>query len=187
MDGAHRFGQGPAAAVSMSNESSSIKENRMISETLALPVSTSVGFGSFRESQHAPDALLSLLSQRCVWKGLSFSFFPALDLSEVDDTIQARVDIPGISPEKIDIQVSRDVLRISGERNDEADIGRTCHWTERPVGRFSRTVSLPWPVVIDRVTARYQGGVLTISLPKVAVVSSHRVNVKVCQAQTVNE
>ena len=84
---------------------------------------------------------------------------PSMDLSETDNGYQARVDLPGVSAEDIDIQVNGNVLTITGERHDEKEEeGRTFHRTERSYGSFARSVTLPCDVMEDEVAASLGGG-----------------------------
>lgn len=106
-------------------------------------------------------------------------FAPSLDLSETDATLEVRMDLPGIKPEQVDVQVSGNLLTISGERKEEREEkGRAFHRVERRCGSFARTVSLPCPVKEEKVDAQYRDGVLTITLPKTDESKSHKVKVK---------
>lgn len=93
---------------------------------------------------------------------------PPLDLTETESTVEVRVDVPGIKPGELDIQLTGNTtLTIKGERKEEyEDKGRTVYRVERRSGSFSRTVSLPCAVKEDHVDAQYHDGVLTISLQK---------------------
>jgi HSP20 family protein len=104
---------------------------------------------------------------------------PALDLSETDEKVEVRMDLPGIKPEEIDIQVNGNLLTVSGERKEEKEEkGKTFHRIERRSGSFSRSVTLPCPVADEKVEARFDGGVLTISMPKAEEAKAHRIPVK---------
>lgn len=103
---------------------------------------------------------------------------PALDLSETDSTIEVRMDLPGMSAKDIDIQVSGNVLTISGKREEEKEEkGRTFHRIERRYGNFSRSVTLPCAVLEDDVAAEYHDGVLQVKLPKTEESKSHKIKV----------
>lgn len=110
---------------------------------------------------------------------LSMPVVPSVDLSETDQAIQARMDIPGMKPEEIDIQVDGNVLTVSGERKEEKEEkGRTFLRVERKTGSFCRTMTLPCSVKEDKVDAQYKDGVLTISMPKTDEAKSRRIKVK---------
>jgi HSP20 family protein len=99
-----------------------------------------------------------------------------LDLSETDQTFEVRLDVPGVNPKEIDIQLNANMLTISGERSEEKEEkGKTYHFVERSFGSFSRSVSLPSPVKEDAIEARYKDGVLTVTLPKTEEAKSRKI------------
>ena len=106
------------------------------------------------------------------------AYLPSVDLSESDDAIQVRVDVPGLKASEINVEVNGNILRISGEHKEEKkEKGRTYHRMERRVGSFSRTITLPDEVREEKVTAECQDGVLTISLPKSEAAKTQTVKV----------
>jgi HSP20 family protein len=99
-----------------------------------------------------------------------------LDLSETDQSFEVRLDVPGVNPKEIDIQLNANMLTISGERSEEKEEkGKTYHFVERSFGSFSRSVSLPSPVKEDAIEARYKDGVLTVTLPKTEEAKSRKI------------
>ncbi|MCA9240075.1 MAG: Hsp20/alpha crystallin family protein [Planctomycetales bacterium] len=108
-----------------------------------------------------------------------FPVTPSLDLSETDTEVQVRMDLPGVKPEDIDIQLNGNQLRVSGERKEEKeDKGRTYHRIERRFGAFSRSVTLPCEVEEDEVAAEFHEGALTVTLPKSEQTKSRKIPVK---------
>lgn len=106
---------------------------------------------------------------------------PNLDLSETDGEIEVRLDLPGFKPEEIDVDLSHDVLTISGEHKEEKeekDEGRRYHRIERRRGSFQRIVQLPAMVQEDKIDATFQNGVLTITMPKSEESKSKKIRVK---------
>lgn len=104
---------------------------------------------------------------------------PCLDLSESASNIEVRLDVPGAKPEDFDIQISGNLLTISGERKEEKEEkGRTWHRAERRTGSFSRSISLPCRVEEDKVQAEYRDGVLTVTLPKSEEAKAHKIAIK---------
>lgn len=96
-------------------------------------------------------------------KGL-FDFSPAVDFEEKDNQYLVTVDLPGIKKEDIKIDLSDNILSISGERTRESKAeGR---YTERSYGKFSRSFSLPSQVNSENVQAAFDNGVLRITLTK---------------------
>lgn len=92
---------------------------------------------------------------------------PALDVYEDKDNFTVKLEVPGMKKEEIEISLHDHTLNISGERKSEEKKGKgERHRTERFVGRFQRSVTLPAAVAADKVKAEYKDGVLTVSLPK---------------------
>ncbi|MDB5353584.1 MAG: heat shock protein [Phycisphaerales bacterium] len=108
--------------------------------------------------------------------------WPAIDIAEDDNALTVRVDLPGINPDEIDIQVSGNVLTISGTREDEwRENDRGVRRRERVVGTFTRTITLPNYVDPSRVEAAYDRGTLTITIPRIAGQGPKRVQVSSAQ------
>jgi HSP20 family protein len=92
---------------------------------------------------------------------------PAIDLYESGDHFLAVVELPGMRKEDIDISLHDGALTISGERKRENnDNGETAQRTERYVGTFRRSISLPTRVDPSKVAATYEDGILKVTLPK---------------------
>ena len=91
---------------------------------------------------------------------------PALDLYETGDHLTAIVELPGMRKEDIDISLHDGTLTISGERKHESNNGETAQRTERYVGTFRRSISLPTRVDASKVNATYEDGILKVTLPK---------------------
>lgn len=94
---------------------------------------------------------------------------PNADITEEGDNYVVRIDLPGADKDKIEVEVHGRMLRVSGERNQEIrEEGADGHVVrqERRVGSFQRTIPLPGPVKDDKVQAKYENGVLKVTLPK---------------------
>ena len=112
-------------------------------------------------------------------KWMTSQFKTACDLSETADAYQVRMDIPGVRPEEINVQVAGDSLHISGERKEEKEEkGKTWHRLERRSGMFSETIRLPGPVNEEKVQAEFHDGVLTVTIPKTETSKTRTVKVK---------
>lgn len=109
---------------------------------------------------------------------MGFGFVPAAEMEETDEAIQLRLEVPGLEPKDIDVEVTTDAVSISGERRsetktEEKGIARS----EFRYGRFQRVIPLPSEVENDKVAAEYKDGILRLTLPK--AVSERRKTVKV--------
>jgi HSP20 family protein len=92
---------------------------------------------------------------------------PAVDLYEDKDNVIVKAELPGLKREDIEISLHDGELSISGERKGGEKVENAeARRTERFVGRFQRTITLPASVKTDKVSAQYTDGVLTVTLPK---------------------
>lgn len=104
---------------------------------------------------------------------------PLADVSETENAVEVRLDLPGVKAKELDIQLSNNVLTISGERKEEKEEkGRTFHRVERRVGSFSRSLTLPCSVAADEAAAEYHDGVLKVTLPKTEESKAQKIKVK---------
>lgn len=104
---------------------------------------------------------------------------PTIDVSETDNEVDVKVDLPGMKAEEIDIQVHNNVLTIKGERNEEREEkDRTFHRIERRSGSFARSITLPSVVDENKVDAQYKDGVLVIRMPKTKEAKAKKIAVK---------
>jgi len=105
---------------------------------------------------------------------------PALDIFEDKDNLVVKAELPGMKREDIQVSLHDGSLSISGERktetkHEDAEVYRS----ERFVGRFERTITLPTPVASDKVKAEYKDGILTITLPKTEEAKPKQIEVNV--------
>lgn len=104
---------------------------------------------------------------------------PALDVVENDQGVTVRVELPGLKPADIDLQVAGDVLVISGEKRQQSEESQESWYrSERRFGQFRRAVRLPAPVEGDEVRAEFADGVLTVHLPRSAASRPRRIEVR---------
>ena len=105
-------------------------------------------------------------------------WLPAVDVREEADRYRVYVDLPGVKPDAVDINLEQGVLTISGERAAiPADEAAGYRRAERPRGRFVRRFSVPESVDVEQVTAHAEDGVLQVSIPKLAKVMARRIPV----------
>ena len=104
---------------------------------------------------------------------------PALDVYQTADDVVALVELPGMRKEDIELSLHDGVLTISGERKDETPESDKTARTERFVGKFRRSISLPTRVDSNKVNATYKDGILTVTLPKAEEVKPKQIQVNV--------
>ena len=97
------------------------------------------------------------------------AFMPRLDVTEDAKAFTVTAELPGMSEKEIDLSISGDTLTIRGEKKEEKeDKNKNYYYSERSYGTFMRSVPLPRQVETDKVSASFNKGVLTITLPKTA-------------------
>lgn len=103
---------------------------------------------------------------------------PAVDFSETDDAFVARVDLPGMQREDIHVDLQDRRLSISGERRQmHEEKGENFHRMERAYGAFFRSITLPAGIDEAAITAGFEGGVLTVRVPKSEARKPRRIEV----------
>lgn len=103
-----------------------------------------------------------------------------LNVWEDEQALFVEADLPGVDAAKLEITVTEgNQLSIQGERAAPEITGASWVRQERPVGKFARVVELPTLVDADKVVARYDSGVLRLTLPKVEAVKPKRITVSV--------
>lgn len=101
--------------------------------------------------------------------GQEVALMPSIDISETDNSLQVKADLPGVDESDIDVQLNGDILSIRGEKkSDHEQKEENYHLVERSYGSFSRSIRLPFTVDQDKVDATFDKGVLTITMPKPA-------------------
>jgi HSP20 family protein len=95
--------------------------------------------------------------------------WPRVDIAENADSYVIKADLPGMSKEDIALTVENGVLTIRGEKKEErkeSEKGRYYHY-ERTFGKFQRAFNLPEDVDADSIAAKYDNGILELSIRKV--------------------
>lgn len=94
-------------------------------------------------------------------------FMPAVDVSEDDKSVTVRAEIPGVEPDKVNVELVGNTLTISGQKEESReDRGKDYYRSERSFGSFMRRIPLPESADPDRVTAEHENGVLTVRFEK---------------------
>lgn len=107
------------------------------------------------------------------------AFRPAVDIYEQGDEVHIDVELPGIKPEEIKVNVEGDVLTISGERKRQEVAKKEGYQrVERTYGTFTRAFSLGQDVDPESVDAKFDNGVLKLSLHKRAASKRREIAVK---------
>jgi HSP20 family protein len=92
---------------------------------------------------------------------------PALDVKETDKELVVKADLPGIDEKDVQLTIHNGILTLRGEKKSERkDERENYHLVERSYGSFQRSIRLPESVDEDKAEARFDKGVLTVTLPK---------------------
>lgn len=103
----------------------------------------------------------------------------AVDMTEKDDALVVKTDLPGLKPEDVDISIRENTLTIKGKFEAEEETEReSVHIRERRYGSFHRSVALPASVQVEDAEASFEDGVLEITLPKTEEEKPKRIEVK---------
>jgi HSP20 family protein len=125
---------------------------------------TGRGFDPVREMQRAQIDLNRLFGGLRLY---ARSEFPLVNLWTSPDGSIVEAEVPGLKPEELDITVRRDTVILRGSRkpepmNDSAAIQRQ----ERMHGDFARSIVLPFSADADKASAKFERGILTLTLPR---------------------
>jgi len=106
-------------------------------------------------------------------------YVPAFDVSETENELIVKAEVPGMNQKDIDINLSNGILTIKGEKKQEKEAKtEQYHTIERHYGSFSRTIQLPSEVEVGKVDATYKDGVLKITLPKSETAKTRKIEIK---------
>lgn len=94
-------------------------------------------------------------------------FDPAIDVAETESSIEITAELPGLAEKDVDVSLTDDLLTIKGEKKTtREEKNASWHVEERSFGSFQRTMRLPFRPDADAVAARFEAGVLHVSVPK---------------------
>ncbi|MCS7175408.1 Hsp20/alpha crystallin family protein [Pseudothermotoga sp.] len=125
-------------------------------------------FKPFRELQREIDRLFEDFFTPTIRKRFDvYTFTPDIDVYETDKEIVIEAEVPGMERKDITVKVEDNVLKISGEKKLEREKkDRNYRVYERSYGKFERCLALPDYVDAEKIKAKYENGVLTITIPK---------------------
>jgi HSP20 family protein len=106
-------------------------------------------------------------------------WIPVMDMVETPAGYVVRLEVPGIHKENLDVNLTGELLTITGTREFAPEIqGEGYLVKERAIGKFVRTIRLPTPVAQKKVAAEYQDGVLVLHLPKETPAAATKILIK---------
>lgn len=128
-----------------------------------------IRFSPFSELETVQTQMNRILEELAGWQGEGRSpWRPSVELLNGDASLTLKAALPGIAAEDIDIQLTRESVRISGEyKYEEAREDEGYYHSEFRYGKFDRTIALPAAIDHENVTAEFNDGILTLTMPKV--------------------
>jgi len=106
-------------------------------------------------------------------------FVPPADVLVADDGVTVHMDVPGVSPDALEIELEYDVLTVRGERPyPYADGNAAVKRLERGFGAFERTLRVSRDLDPNKIDASMRDGVLTLHLPKPESLKPHRIQIQ---------
>ena len=110
---------------------------------------------------------------------LTGRFLPTIDLVEAKNQFEVTVDLPGLEPDDVEVELKNGDLWISGRREEKKEEeGKTFHRIERHHGEFRRILPLPTAIDAEQIEAKFDNGVLTIIIPKTEEAKAKHIKVK---------
>lgn len=107
------------------------------------------------------------------------AFAPKVHVEESEKHLTVQVELPGMNEKDIDVQIDKNILTISGERQSEKkEEKKGYYYSEVQFGKFERKIRLPEYVDTNSAQAEYRKGVLKLSLDKKPEASARQIEVK---------
>lgn len=127
----------------------------------------------------APRFLTEPLLPEYPYEALGAEWIPVLDVAENPTEFIVKLEIPGIHKENLDLNLTGQVLKITGKREMATEIPSEAFLVkERVYGKFVRTIRLPAPVAENKVTATYEEGMLVVHLLKATPAPANKILIK---------
>ena len=108
----------------------------------------------------------------------SAGVFPLTNVTEDKDNYYVRAELPGVTSDALDIQVTSNSITIAGERKIPVEGNNVrYHRREREAGKFSRSINLPGDIDPDKIEAKLENGVLKVTIPKAEIAKPRQIAV----------
>ena len=109
---------------------------------------------------------------------LDTNLVPHTDIYEENDQLVMKTELPGISKEDVNITLQGDRLTIKAEKKEAVVEDTACYARERQYGQYLRSVTLPFPVKEDKISATFENGVLELRLSKAEESKAKKIEIK---------
>lgn len=137
----------------------------------------------FREFSSLQDSFDRMVNE---WMSLKrnngmteFSFSPSCEVTEDAGNFVLKFDMPGVKKEQVEVEADNNQLTVRAERREESKSETNKkHLSEVYYGSYSRTFTLPAPIDDKKVGAKFENGVLTVTVPKTEAAKSRTIPVQ---------
>lgn len=125
-------------------------------------------FGDLSQIQESFDRLFNEFTN---WKKISgmneFGFSPSCEIAEEGNNYVLSFDMPGVSKDQVKVEADNDQLIVRAERKEEKKTeSKKKYLSEVYYGAYSRSFTLPAPIDAKKIEAKFENGVLTVTVPK---------------------
>ncbi|GGK36091.1 heat-shock protein Hsp20 [Deinococcus malanensis] len=135
-------------------------------------------FDPFREIEELTQRMDRAFAPSGDQNGQGARFAPPVDVHEDAHGLELTLDLPGVSPDSIQIEAESQTLSVQAERRYTRTEGRTAHRVERPYGTLTRTFSVPAKYDLTKVEADFDHGTLTIRVPRSEAAQKRSISVR---------
>lgn len=104
------------------------------------------------------------------------------DVFETADAVLVKVNLPGVSPENVELSLERNVLTLTAKLEEVTPEGTKVLWRERVTGEQKRVVQIPVRILHDNIEANLENGVLTVKIPKAPESQAKRIAINSIQS-----
>jgi len=134
----------------------------------------------FREATSLRDAMDRLFEDSIVSPAkIGGIGMPKIDIKETATEIVVKAELPGVSEDDVEIEISDNMMTISGEKKDEKEEKEEgYHYKESQSGSFTRSFTLPAEVLAEKAEAEMDGGILKVTVPKAEAKKAKKIAVK---------
>ena len=112
------------------------------------------------------------------FSGGSVRSLPAVNTWEDEKSYRVEAELPGMDKNDVEISAVGRELRISGKREEKLEENAKYHRRERSFGEFHRMVRFPGDVEAGKIEARFENGVLTLTVPKAETALPRKIEIK---------
>lgn len=136
-------------------------------------------YRDFSQLQKAFDRLFSeFQSMKKSSELKEFDFSPSCEIAEEENSYVFKFDLPGVNRDQVKVEVDKDRLTVQAERKEEKEQKtRKKFLSEVSYGSYSRSFTLPGPIDDKKIDARFENGVLTVTVPKTETSKSKQISI----------